>query len=102
MCIRDRLRNDEASAPHKWKYVKSVIVAPHNSVTGIVNDSEYTKGDKISFTAIGDGMNVTSPQTNAVRWLPVKWQVLTENSFNEAGPYTCLLYTSGSSRFESS
>ena len=88
------LRNDEASAPHKWKYVKSEIVAPHNSVTGIVNDSEYTKGDKISFTAIGDGMNVTSPQTNAVRWLPVKWQVLTENSFNEAGPYTGEIDTS--------
>lgn len=88
------LGNDEASAPHKWKYVKSEIVAPHNSVTGIVNDSEYTKGDKISFTAIGDGMNVTSPQTNAVRWLPVKWQVLTENSFNEAGPYTGEIDTS--------
>ena len=58
--------------------MKSEIVAPHNSVTGIVNDSEYTKGDKISFTAIGDGMNVTSPQTNTVRWLPVKWQGLTE------------------------
>ncbi|WP_373127755.1 hypothetical protein [Dielma fastidiosa] len=88
------LRNDEASAPHQWKYVKSEIVAPHNSVTGIVNDSEYTIGDKISFTAIGDGMNVTSPQTNAVRWLPVKWQVLTENSFNEAGPYTGEIDTS--------
>ena len=39
-------------------------------------------------------MNVTSPQTNAVRWLPVKWQVLTENSFNEAGPYTGEIDTS--------
>lgn len=88
------LRNDEASTPHKWKYVKSEIVKPNNSVTGIVNDSEYTKGDKISFTAVGDGMDVTSPQTNAVRWLPVKWQVLTENSFNEAGPYTGEIDTS--------
>lgn len=57
-----------------------------NKITGIEADG-YTTQSKITFTAVGAGMENESPGTDDVRYVPYKWKVINTNSWNGA-PYT--------------
>ena len=60
--------------------------AGRNMIEGIVAGGIYYVGDTISFTAIGDGMNITA--TNQVfRYAPVSWKVNPSGTW-ESAPYT--------------
>ena len=60
--------------------------AANNKITGITTDG-YTTQSKITFTAVGDGMDNESPAKNDTRYLPSSWTVINTNSWN-AAPYT--------------
>lgn len=57
-----------------------------NKITGIQEDG-YTTQSKITFTAVGAGMENESPGTDDVRYIPYKWKVINTNSWSTA-PYT--------------
>lgn len=57
-----------------------------NKITGISSDG-YTTQSKITFTAVGAGMDNESPGTDDVRYVPDNWKVINTNSWTEA-PYT--------------
>lgn len=57
-----------------------------NKITGIQEDG-YTTQSKITFTAVGAGMENESPGTDDVRYVPYKWKVINTNSWS-AAPYT--------------
>lgn len=57
-----------------------------NKITGIQADG-YTTQSKITFTAVGAGMENESPGTDDVRYVPYKWKVINTNSWSGA-PYT--------------
>ena len=58
----------------------------NNKITGISSDG-YTTQSKITFTAVGAGMDNESPGTGDVRYVPDNWKVINTNSWTEA-PYT--------------
>ena len=49
--------------------------------------SQYTKGEDITFTAVGIGMDNVNPQAGDMRYVPVKW------SINPSGEWTSAPYT---------
>ena len=49
--------------------------------------SQYTKGEDITFTAIGIGMDNVNPQAGDMRYVPAKW------SINPSGEWTSAPYT---------
>ena len=49
--------------------------------------SQYTKGEDITFTAIGIGMYNVNPQAGDMRYVPAKW------SINPSGEWTSAPYT---------
>ena len=49
--------------------------------------SQYTKGEDITFTAIGIGMDNVNPQAGDMRYVPAKW------SINPSGEWTFAPYT---------
>lgn len=57
-----------------------------NKIIGIQEDG-YTTRSKITFTAVGAGMENESPGTDDVRYVPYKWKVINTNSWS-AAPYT--------------
>lgn len=58
----------------------------NNKITGISADG-YTTQSKITFTAIGAGMDNESPGKGDVRYVPDHWTVINTNSWSQA-PYT--------------
>ncbi|MDD7219855.1 MAG: LPXTG cell wall anchor domain-containing protein [Clostridia bacterium] len=58
----------------------------NNKITGI-NSEGYTTQSKITFTAVGAGMENESPGAGDVRYVPYKWKVINTNTWDEA-PYT--------------
>lgn len=58
----------------------------NNKITGI-SSAGYTTQSKITFTAVGAGMDNESPGTGDVRYVPDNWKVINTNSWTEA-PYT--------------
>lgn len=70
----------------KAAYIPKVPSASENRITGIASEG-YTTQSKITFTAIGAGMENTSPRKGDVRYLPLKWKVINTNSWQDA-PYT--------------
>lgn len=58
-----------------------------NKITGIRNGQIIKVNKNIKFTAEGGGMNIEEPIEGDVRYVPVKWQGLTEGTWKEA-PYT--------------
>lgn len=79
------VKEDKESSGHVWKLGE--FVQPVNNVTGIKAEAEYTQGDKIIFSAVGEGMNNETPQQNDVRWLPVSWSINESKTF-DTGNYT--------------
>ena len=66
---------------------KAKIADPaDNKITGISSEG-YTTQSKITFTAVGAGMNNESPGKGDVRYVPYNWKVINTNSWSSA-PYT--------------
>lgn len=61
--------------------------AANNRITGISADGAYTTETKITFTAVGAGMDNTSPMKGDTRYLPLYWEVLEARSWDSA-PYS--------------
>ena len=69
------------------KVRKAKIADPaDNKITGISSDG-YTTQSKITFTAVGAGMDNESPGKGDVRYVPYNWKVINTNSWSSA-PYT--------------
>ena len=61
--------------------------ASQNTITGISSDGSYTTETKITFNAVGAGMNIEKPINGDVRYLPLNWEVLETRSWDGA-PYS--------------
>ena len=61
--------------------------ASQNKITGIASDGKYTTETKITFEAIGAGMDNADPVKGDMRYLPAKWNVLEDRSW-ESAPYS--------------
>lgn len=63
--------------------------ADNNKITGIEYNGVYTTQSRISFTAIGAGMDNGSPRSGDTRYIPLNWTVLDTNTNGwTAAPYT--------------
>ena len=68
-------------------YSAKVASAENNKITGIDANGVYTTQTKISFTAVGAGMDNNSPKKGDTRYVPQSWTVIITNVWNTA-PYT--------------
>lgn len=68
-------------------YSAKVASAENNKITGIEPNGVYTTQSKISFTAVGAGMDNNSPKKGDTRYVPQSWTVINTNVWN-AAPYT--------------
>lgn len=68
-------------------YSAKVASAENNKITGIDANGVYTTQSKISFTAVGAGMDNNSPRKGDTRYVPQSWTVINTNVWN-AAPYT--------------
>lgn len=68
-------------------YSAKVASAENNKITGIDANGVYTTQTKISFTAVGAGMDNNSPKKGDTRYVPQSWTVIITNVWN-AAPYT--------------
>lgn len=68
-------------------YTPKVASADDNKITGIDSAGGYVTRSKISFTAVGAGMDNTKPGKGDVRYVPLNWTVINTNSWTEA-PYS--------------
>ena len=69
-------------------YSPKVASAENNTITGIEYNGVYTTQSKISFTAVGAGMDNTSPRKGDTRYEPKSWTVLNNTLGWDAAPYT--------------
>lgn len=67
-------------------YVPQIASPEDNLITGISSDG-YTTASKITFTAVGAGMDNQNPRKGDVRYVPYSWTILNENVWKSA-PYT--------------
>lgn len=68
-------------------YTPKKASADNNKITGIEHNGVYTTQSKISFTAVGAGMDNSSPKKGDIRYIPLNWTVINTNTWDEA-PYT--------------
>lgn len=68
-------------------YTAKVPEASQNKITGISSDGGYTTESRITFTAVGAGMDNEKPRAGDVRYVPLNWKVINTNSWS-SGPYT--------------
>ena len=61
--------------------------ASANLISGITSGAQYTTETKITFTAIGAGMDNSAPIDGDVRYVPVKWHLVDDRTWDTA-PYT--------------
>lgn len=69
-------------------YSPKIASAENNIITGIDYNGVYTTQSKISFTAVGAGMDNTSPRKGDTRYEPKSWTVLNNTLGWDAAPYT--------------
>lgn len=69
-------------------YSPKIASAENNTITGIDYNGVYTTQSKISFTAVGAGMDNTSPRNGDTRYEPKSWTVLNNTLGWDAAPYT--------------
>lgn len=69
-------------------YSPKMASAENNTITGIEYNGVYTTQSKISFTAVGAGMDNTSPRKGDTRYEPKSWTVLNNTLGWDAAPYT--------------
>ena len=68
-------------------YTSKTVSADQNKITGIEYNGVYTTQSRISFTAVGAGMDNASPRKGDTRYLPLNWTVINTNNW-DAAPYT--------------
>lgn len=68
-------------------YTPKTVSADQNKITGIEYKGVYTTQSRISFTAVGAGMDNASPGKGDTRYLPLSWTVINTNNW-DAAPYT--------------
>ena len=68
-------------------YTSKTVSADQNKITGIEYNGVYTTQSRISFTAVGAGMDNVSPRKGDTRYLPLNWTVINTNNW-DAAPYT--------------
>ena len=68
-------------------YVPKVPEDSATTITGISSDGDYTTETKITFTAVGGGMDNQNPRKGDVRYVPASWKVLESRNWDEA-PYS--------------
>ena len=61
--------------------------ASGNQISGIAGGTQYTTETKITFTATGAGMDNASPIDGDVRYVPLKWHLVDDRTWDNA-PYT--------------
>jgi hypothetical protein len=66
-------------------YTGKIADPAQNQITGIA--ATYTTSSRISFTAVGAGMDNSAPQTGDTRYVPESWSVVNSYSWDKA-PYT--------------
>lgn len=86
------LVNNITGSQHHWILEAETVTPPNNELTGIINNAEYTVGELIHFTAVGEGMDNLTPQNNDVRWVPINWLVTEEVNF-DSDAYSGLIDT---------
>lgn len=69
-------------------YSPKIASAENNTITGIEYNGVYTTQSKISFTAVGAGMDNTAPRKGDTRYEPKSWTVLNNTLGWDAAPYT--------------
>ena len=69
-------------------YSPKIASAENNTITGIDYNGVYTTQSKISFTAVGAGMDNISPRKGDTRYEPKSWTVLNNTLGWDAAPYT--------------
>ena len=69
-------------------YSPKIASAENNTITGIEYNGVYTTQSKIPFTAVGAGMDNTSPRKGDTRYEPKSWTVLNNTLGWDAAPYT--------------
>lgn len=68
-------------------YTPATVSADNNKITGIEYNGVYTTQSRISFTAVGAGMDNTAPRKGDTRYLPLNWKVINTNNWS-GSPYT--------------
>ena len=68
-------------------YSPKKVSADDNYISGIEYNGVYTTQSRISFTAVGAGMDNTSPRKGDTRYIPLNWTVINTNTWTGA-PYT--------------
>ena len=61
--------------------------------------SQYTKGEDITFTAIGIGMDNVNPQAGDMRYVPAKWSINLSGEWTSA-PYTATFAVANAGDYE--
>ena len=69
-------------------YSPKIASAENNTITGIDYNGVYTTQSKISFTAVGAGMDNTAPRKGDTRYEPKSWTVINNTLGWDAAPYT--------------
>lgn len=69
-----------------------------NKITGIDADGKYDTNSKITFTAVGAGMNNKSPKKGDTRYMPESWKI-TETRTWDAAPYTATFRVSKAGQY---
>lgn len=68
-------------------YSPKLASASDNKITGITVEDKYTTQARISFTAVGAGMDNENPRKGDTRYVPLNWTVINTNTWQGA-PYT--------------
>ncbi len=69
-----------------------------NKITGIDASGKYDTNSKITFTAVGAGMDNESPKKGDTRYLPGSWKI-TETRTWDAAPYTATFRVSKAGQY---
>ena len=69
-----------------------------NKITGIDANGKYDTNSKITFTAVGAGMDNKSPKKDDTRYLPKNWKI-TETRTWDAAPYTATFRVSKAGQY---
>lgn len=79
-------------------YSAKVVSSDDNKITGIDPNAGYTTESKISFTAVGAGMDNENPGTGDTRFIPLNWTIVNTNGWQQA-PYSATFRMSRSGTY---
>lgn len=79
-------------------YSPNTVSSDGNKITGIDPNAGYTTESKISFTAVGAGMDNANPGTGDTRYLPLNWTIVNTNGWQQA-PYSATFKMSRSGTY---